>query len=143
MQMTINSFILKHIYTGITTVYYAHLENESLFPDNEVRNIQILKEDIASLLDVDNLFFQQQETIFNSPFIHSYSKEGKDQINIDFSFPGLLIIKKCLEIRLDVLIDFLENSDEDHKLACEIEDSLQVTENVLDSLELHMIPLYN
>ena len=141
--MTINSFILKHIYTGITTVYYAHLENESLFPDNEVRNIQILKEDIASLLDVDNLFFQQQETIFNSPFIHSYSKEGKDQINIDFSFPGLLIIKKCLEIRLDVLIDFLENSDEDHKLACEIEDSLQVTENVLDSLELHMIPLYN
>ena len=143
MQMTINSFILKHIYTGITTVYYAHLENESLFPDNEVRNIQILKEDIASLLDVDNLFFQQQETIFNSPFIHSYSKEGKDQINIDFSFPGLLIIKKFLEIRLDVLIDFLENSDEDHKLACEIEDSLQVTENVLDSLELHMIPLYN
>ncbi len=143
MHLTINSAVLKHIYTGITTVYYAHLENESLFPETEVKNIQILKENIAKLLDVDSLFFQQQETIFNSPFIYSYSKEGKDQLNIDFSFPGLLIIKKCLEIRLDVLIDFLENSNEDPKLACEIEDSIHVTEGVLDSLELHMIPLYN
>ena len=143
MEMTINSFVLKHIYTGVTTVYYAHLENESLFLESEVKNIQILKENIASLLDVDSLFFQQQQTIFNSPFIHSYSKDGKDQINIDFSFPGLLIIKKCLEIRVDVLVDFLENSNQDPRLSKEIEDSLQITENVLDAIELHMIPLYN
>jgi|GEM_PF-2658174 len=143
MKVTINSFVLKHIYTGITTVYYAHMENKNLFPENEVRNVEILKDNIASLLDVDSLFFQQQQTIFNSPFIHSYSKEGRDQLNIDFSLPGLLIIKKCLEIRLDVLLEFLENSEEEPKLACEIEDSLHVTEGVLDSLELHMIPLYN
>ena len=143
MYLTIDSAILKHIYTGITTVYYAHLENENLFPETEVKNIQILKSNIAKLLDVDNLFFQQQETIFNSPFIHSYSKAGRDQLNIDFSLPGLLIIKKCLEIRLDVLVDFLENSDGNAQLSCEIEDSIHVTENVLDSLELHMIPLYN
>ena len=135
--------MLKHIYTGITTVYYAHLENKNLFPESEVKNIEILKSNIASLLDVDSLFFQQQQTIFNSPFIHSYSKDGKDQLYVDFSFPGLLIIKKCLEIRLDVLLEFLENSEEDPKLSCEIEDSLHVTEGVLDSLELHMIPLYN
>jgi hypothetical protein len=143
MYLTINSSILKHIYTGITTVYYAHLENENLFPETEVKNIQILKENIAKLLDVDNLFFQQQETIFNSPFIRSYSKAGRDQLNIDFSLPGLLIIKKCLEIRLDVLVDFLENSDGNPQLSCEIEDSIHVTENVLDDLEMHMIPLYN
>ncbi len=143
MYLKINSSILKHIYTGITTVYYAHLENESLFPETEVRNIQILKDNIANLLDVDSLFFQQQETIFNSPFIHSYAKEGKDEWSVDFSLPGLLIIKKCLEIRLDVLVDFLENSEGDQRLSIEIEDSINITENVLDSLELHMIPLYN
>ena len=69
MQMTINSFVLKHIYTGVTTVYYAHLENESLFLESEVKNIQILKENIASLLDVDSLFFPVSYTHLTLPTI--------------------------------------------------------------------------
>lgn len=143
MRVTMNSFELKSIYTGITTVYYAHLENEELFPSNEIRNIQILKKNLGSLLDVDSLFFKQRPTLFNSPFIYSYSKEAKDILNIEFSLPGLLIIKKCLEIRLQVLLEFYENADDDASMLGEIQKAIDISENILDSMELHMIPMYN
>ena len=144
MRLTINSTELKNIYTGITTVYYAHLENEELFPHNEVRNVKLLKDNIASLLDVDGLFFKQKKTLFNSPFIISYSKEARDILNIDFSVSGLLIIKKCLEIRLQVLHNFYDDTENDDAIMQEeIEDAIEITEDVLDSLEVHMIPMYN
>jgi len=144
MQVTLDSSALQKIYTGILTAYYAHLENKNLVSSEEVNAILSLKTHFSSMIDINSLFFKQEETIIDSPFIHSYSKDCKDYLNIDFSILGLMWIKKCLDIRYAALEEYKKQYEyDDPNMLNEIEDAIIEVLEVSSIIESKLIPISN
>lgn len=144
MKMTLDSAALQKIYTGILTAYYAYLENKDLVSKEESVAILSLKTHFSSMIDIHNLFFKQEETIMDSPFINSYSKDLKEYLNIDFSILGLMWIKKCLDIRYEALETYKKQYEsDDPKMLEDIEDSIIEVLEVSAIMESKLMPLFN
>ncbi len=143
MKVTLNTSALYNIYTGITTVYYVKKENKVQYPRKEMASLEILKSNLASLIDIDSFIFKQEPTLFNSPFIKGYSKDSRDILIVDFSIMGLLLIRKCLKQRLSVLWQYASEVHGDELLINDIYEAISETEAVIVLIQEDMIPLYN
>ncbi len=144
MTVTLNSSALHNIYSGITAACFInkvgglHLQSHSL-----PRSIEILKANLADLIEYDSVIYKKSQTIFNSPFITSFSKDAKDILNVDFNVTGLLLIKKCLEARVEILWDQADEARDDKKALSDIFDVMTDTESLIILFDEYMQPLYN
>lgn len=144
MKITMNNSTLNKIYTGVATVYYAKIENETGILDKKTESISQLKHQLSSIMDIHQMFFKiKEETPVNSPYISSYSKDSKDSLNIDFSLPGLLMIKECLRTRLDVLNIYAGQIETDRAMLAEIQSSMNETRETLNTVEDYLKPSLN
>lgn len=144
MKVTMNNSTLNKIYTGVATVYYAKIENENGLPTKQTESISQLKHQLSSIMDIHQMFFKiEEETPVNSPYISSYSKDSKDSLNIDFSLPGLLMVKECLTTRLEVLKVYANQIETDRETLAEIQSSLHETQETLRTVEDYIKPSLN
>ena len=143
MQVTLDTSTLQKIYDGVTTVYYAKLEDQNNTPRKEIMNLASLKTHLSSILDINIIFFQQKELLVDSPYIHRYSKDAKDNLHIEFSFSGLIMIMECLIFRLELLMEYAKEIENDPALLKEVKESIANTEEVLDKVRDYLAPVFN
>lgn len=143
MQVTIDTSTLRKIYEAVTTVYYAKLENKKIVPREELMNLISLKTHLSSIQDINIIFFKQKELLVESPFIHSYSKDKRDNLHIEFTLTGLMLIEECLDFRLQVLWEYAKEVQSDPGLFAEVNESITQTEEVKQLLSEFFVPVYN
>lgn len=144
MKITMNNSTLNKIYTGVATVYYAKIENEQGIPTKQTESISQLKHQLTSIMDIHKMFFKiKEETLVNSPYIHSYSKDSRDSLNISFSLPGLLMVKECLSTRLEILKVYADQIESDRQTLSDIQNSMSETQETLNTLENYIKPCMN
>lgn len=143
MQVTIDTSTLQQIYDAVTTVYYAKLENKHTTSPRELMQLMTLKTHLSSILDINIIFFKQRELQVDSPFIHRYSKDAKDNLHIEFTLSGLLLIQRCINFRLQVLWTYAKEVKHDVALFNAVNESITETEEVLRSVEDFLVPLSN
>lgn len=144
MKITMNNSTLNKIYTGVATVYYAKIENEQGIPTKQTESISQLKHQLTSIMDIHKMFFKiKEETLVNSPYIHSYSKDSRDSLNISFSLPGLLMVKECLSTRLEILKVYADQIESDRQTLSDIQNSMSETQETLNTLDTYIKPCMN
>ncbi|HHH49555.1 MAG TPA: hypothetical protein ENK52_01100 [Saprospiraceae bacterium] len=143
MQVSLNTSTLQKIYDGVTTVYYARLEDKNNTPRKTIMNLASLKTHLSSILDINIIFFQQKEMIINSPYIHRYSKDAKDNIHIEFTLSGLMLIEECLDLRLQILWEYAKEIKNNPTLFQEVNESITQAEEVLEKVQQYLVPMYN
>jgi len=144
MRVTLNTNALYHIYAGVSSTYTAYqTTGESSISFAMPRSIQILKENIAHLIDMDEVIYRTSLTPINSPFISSFSKDAKDVLNVDFNMMGLLLVRKCLQNKIEILWQNADEYQHDKRKLNEVFEDMADTESLLVLLDQYMEPLHN
>jgi len=143
MQVTLNTTTLQKMYDGVTTVYHAKLENRDQYTREEIMDLASLKTHLSSILDINIIFFQQKELLVNSPYIKSFSKDSKDDLHIEFSLAGLMMIRECLDFRQKTLWEYAKEIKFDPKQLSDVNEAITDTELALEKTDEFLVPRYN
>ena len=143
MQVTLDTSTLQKMYDGVTTVYHTKLKHRDQYSRKEIMDLASLKTHLSSMLDINIIFFRQKELLVDSPYIKRYSKDAKDDLHIEFSLAGLMMIRECLDFRQKTLWEYAKEVRNDPKLLAEVNESITETELALEKTDEFLVPMYN